>query len=343
MRYIYLLGALILCYTACVKTTGPDKSARSYTFFNLPTTLDSFTIPENNILTKERIALGRQLFYDPILSVDSSISCASCHKPELFFADNKATTPGVFGRAGTRNVPSLINTAFSPYFTREGGVPTLEMQVSVPVQEHNEFAFNMVKVAERIARVHWYDSMSQLAYDRAPDPFVVTRALAAFERTLIAFTTPFDQWFFYGDKGAMSSLQIEGYKLFMSNKTKCSNCHSPPHFTNYAFANNGLTSIYPDKGRMSITGDTADYALYKIASLRNVAATAPYMLDGRIATLEGVINHYNSGGATHSQKASFIQPLFLSDREKASLLAFLNALTDQDTGQEKWGNPFFRK
>ena len=142
---------------------------------------------------------------------------------------------------------------------------------------------------------------------------------------------------------AMSALQIEGYKLFMSNKTKCSNCHQPPHFTSYAFANNGLENTYPDKGRMAITGDTADHALYKIASLRNVAATAPYMLDGRIATLQGVIEHYNSGGANHPRKSPFIQPLFLSDREKASLLAFLNALTDQGVDQEKWGNPFFRK
>ena len=117
MRYIYLLATLIVFYSACVKTMAPDEYVRSYSFFKLPTALDPFTIPENNALTKERVALGRQLFYDPILSVDSSISCASCHKPELFFADNKTTTPGVFSRAGTRNVPSLINVAFSPYFT----------------------------------------------------------------------------------------------------------------------------------------------------------------------------------------------------------------------------------
>jgi cytochrome c peroxidase len=343
MRYIYLLGILAVCYSACIKTTAPDKYVQSYSFFNLPTTLDPFSIPENNTLTKERIALGRQLFYDPILSVDSSISCASCHKPELFFADNKATTPGVFGRAGTRNVPSLINTAFSPYFTREGGVPTLEMQVSVPVQEHNEFAFNMVKVAERIAKVHWYDSMSQIAYKRAPDPFVLTRALAAFERTLVAFTTPFDQWFFYAQEDALSTQELEGYELFMSRKTNCSNCHQPPHFTSYAFENNGLALVYPDKGRMSITGNSADEALYKVPSLRNVAATSPYMLDGRIATLKGVIEHYNSGGLKHPQQSPFIQPLFLSDREKASLLAFLNTLTEPNAINEAWGNPYFRR
>ncbi|MCB9261875.1 MAG: cytochrome-c peroxidase [Flavobacteriales bacterium] len=261
------------------------------------------------------------LFYNVAFSNDSSISCAGCHKPELAFADNVAFSKGAFNRLGTRNTPSLGNVALHPYFTREGGVASLETQVLVPIQEHNEFDFNILEIVERLKRDTLIANMGFEAYNRPFDYYVLVRALATFERGLLSSNSDFD-------RNELTENQKAGMELFFSDKTNCSKCHSGFNFTNYAFANNGLYEKYADLGRKRLTGLQSDEALFKVASLRNVAITAPYMHDGSLPDLPSVINHYNSGGKPHENKSDLIKPLHLNETEKNQLVDFLKSLTD---------------
>lgn len=295
----------------------------------LPNGFPQIEFPEDNEFTMARWELGKKLFFDPIMSADSTLSCANCHQPELAFSDDVPFSFGVENRIGTRNSPSLANIAYHPYFTREGGVPTLEMQILVPIQEHNEFDFNIVLIAERLVKDSFYVSMSRTAYDREPDHFVITRALACFERSLLSGYSPYDQYANYNKKNALTESEIRGMNLFFSEKTNCSKCHSGFNFSNYAFENNGLYKEYEDVGRFRLTGEESDIALFKVQSLRNIEITAPYMHDGSMNSLEEVIEHYNFGGENHPHKSDLIQPLHLSDSEKNDLIQFLKTLTDE--------------
>jgi cytochrome c peroxidase len=232
-------------------------------------------------------------------------------------------------RPGTRNSPSLTNIGYHPYFTREGGVPTLEMQVLVPIQEHNEFDFNIVLIAERLQEDSTYVKMARDAYDRPPDHFVITRALACFERSLISGYSRYDQFIHYDRTSVLSDSEIRGMNLFFSQKTNCISCHGGTNFTNYTFENNGLYESYNDPGRFRFTGDSTDLARFKVPGLRNIAVTAPYMHDGSLATLSEVIEHYNKGGRPHVNKSDLIRPLDLTSQEKIDLVNFLKSLTDE--------------
>jgi cytochrome c peroxidase len=306
---------------------------------DIPNGFPQVDFPEDNALTPERWALGKRLFYDPILSADSTLSCASCHRPELAFTDGRAIASGIEGRPGTRNTPTLTNVAYQPYFLREGGVPTLEMQVLVPIQEHAEFDFNILRVADRMSRDPEYVAASLEAYDRLPDPFVITRAIATFERSMISGESRYDAYV-HGDHNALTDLEKEGMNLFFSQRTQCATCHSGFNFTDYSFQNNGLYAEYVDPGRFRLTGLESDRALFKVPTLRNIAYTAPYMHDGSISTLEDVVVHYNTGGKNHPHQSSRIHPLHLEQREQYALQKFLEALSDVSFLTEpKFRNP----
>ena len=285
--------------------------------------------PDDNQLTAERWELGKKLFFDTRLSKDNTISCASCHLPELAFTDGRKVSEGIEHRPGKRNAPSLANIAYHPYLTREGGVPTLEMQILVPVQEHAEFDFNMVQIAERLVRDADYTQASIDAYGRTLDAFVITRAIGCFERTLISGNSRYDQ-FVNGNSSILSAAEKRGKDLFFSDRLACSSCHGGFNFSSYAFDNNGLYLNYEDPGRFRLTGIDSDLALFKIPSLRNVEITAPYMHDGSIELLEDVIVHYNKGGEDHVHKSALIKPLNMSAGEQHDLVAFLKTLTDHE-------------
>ena len=302
---------------------------QSPALMEIPKGFPEVVFPEGNEFSQARWDLGKRLFYEEAMSLDSSISCASCHRADLAFSDEVAFSLGVGEELGTRNSPSLANVAYHPYFTREGGVPTLEMQVLVPIQEHNEFAFNIVLIAERLGKDSTYVAMAKEAYDRDFDSFVITRAIACFERSLLSGFSPYDQYQNYDKPNALSAAAIRGKALFFSDRSNCSKCHSGFNFTNYAFANNGLYENYPDVGRFRLTGEAADRALFKVPSLRNIELSAPYMHDGSFSTLEEVIEHYQSGGKNHPHKSPLIQALDLSESEKEDLLQFLKSLTDE--------------
>lgn len=286
--------------------------------------------PTGNEYTPKRWTLGKKLFFDPILSKDGQISCASCHDPKLAFSDDKKVSFGSDELEGSRNSPTLANVAFHPYFTREGGVPTLEMQVLVPIQEHNEFNNNIVLIADTLSKIEEYITLSLDAYDQEPNSFVITRALAQFERSLISGQSLYDMEYNYQITGSMSASAKRGKVLFESDRTSCSSCHADFNFTNYTFQNNGLYAEYPDEGRARLTQKEEDIALFKVPSLRNIELTAPYMHDGSFQTLVEVIEHYDSGGHSHFNQSALVRPLELSSQEKDDLLAFLHSLTDQN-------------
>lgn len=283
---------------------------------------------EGNTFTQARWELGKRLFYDPVMSVDSSISCSSCHDPALAFTDQRLVSLGVAERPGTRNAPTLANVAYHPYFTREGGVPTLEMQVLVPIQEHAEFDYNIVLLAERLQADSQYVQQAQTAYDRPPDPFVITRALACFERSFLSGNSGYDRYKNGVGDHQLSASALRGMELFFSDQTQCSSCHGGFDFTDYSFTNNGLYEVYEDPGRFRLTGEEKDRATFKVPSLRNVALTAPYMHDGSISTLPEVVAHYSEGVQEHPNKGEHVHPLFLTTAEQHDLVAFLESLTD---------------
>lgn len=325
-----LIGSILTLFLACRKEEEPPVQPETddYTLL-VPAGFPMPDIPADNALTKSRVALGRRLFYDPALSKDSTRSCGSCHFPRLAFSDSMAVSFGIENRPGTRNTPSLANVAYQNRLLREGGIPTLEMQILVPIQEHNEFDFNIVLVAERLQRMPEYVALAEKAYGRTPDAFVITRSIAAFERTLLSGDSPYDQFTFQGKPFALSASAKRGLDLFQSERLSCSKCHEGFLFTNQDYANNGLYEVYPDSGRMRLTGLESDRAVFKVPSLRNVALTAPYMHDGSLPTLEAVVDHYQTGGMPHPNKSPLLKPFTLSTQERADLVAFLHSLTDQ--------------
>ena len=193
-----LLLLLSLCF-AC----SQDSEETLYSYdLAIPMGFPKPDIPENNELNADRIHLGKLLFFDPVLSRDSTISCGTCHKQEFAFADNLPTTPGIEDRPGTRNVTSLTNVAYQDLLLREGSIPTIEQQILAPVQEHNEFDFNFTGILKRLKKDSVYTQLARKTYDRTIDPFVITRAIAAFERTMISGNSPYDQFVFQGKTNA---------------------------------------------------------------------------------------------------------------------------------------------
>ncbi len=324
-RGLLLLLLSILIWTACKKESQQTQDIKPW-YSIYPEDFPPPNIPSDNQPNATRIELGKALFYDPILSLDSSISCASCHQPKFAFADTGATTPGVFQRPGTRNVPSLFNLAYQPHYLREASLPTLEMQILVPIQEHNEFASNIVDIGIALSKIPYYDSLSRVAYGQEPGPFSITRSIAAFERSIVSANSPYDE----ANRGGRirSSQEEQGYQLFLSNRLNCSKCHAEPYFTNFKPENNGLYTYYQDPGRWRFSKLNTDSGKFKIPSLRNVALTPPYMHDGSIRTLEDVIDFYASGGTNGPYKSTMISGFTLSSEEKTALLIFLQSLSD---------------
>lgn len=286
-------------------------------------------VPEDNVITESRIRLGKKLFFDKILSRDSSLSCASCHIPKFAFTDRKKKGIGIRDQEVSRNTPTLTNVAYQDKFLLDGLNPSLEAQVNIPIHESKEFDFSVILVAERMKKSDEYVQLSFDAYGEEPSPRVLTKAIASYERTLISGNSPYDHYFFQGNDSALSSSQKRGMDIF-NNELYCSECHGGFNFTNGSLTNNGLYEHYADTGRMRLFGMEKDRAIFKVPTLRNIAVTYPYMHDGSLSNLDEVITHYSTGGKKHQNKSKIIQPFILSDEERKDLIAFLEALTDKE-------------
>ena len=293
----------------------------------VPADLSSnYPFPPDNTPNKEKIALGRSLFFDKRLSIDGSIACADCHRPEFAFTDRLSTSKGVNNQRAERNAPSILNSAFLQTIMFDAHLKTLELQVIVPIQEPTEMGHNMKQLIAFLKQDKYYQNAAKELFNREFDAWVLTRSIAAFERSLLSLNSPYDRYM-KGHKKAMNSEQIEGMKLF--NSLYCVNCHPAPYFTNFKAENNGLYLDYgKDKGRFRINLDSADIGFFKTPSLRNIALTYPYMHDGSLNTLEDVLNHYISGGKKPKGQNRHIQALNLKEKQKKQLISFLMALTD---------------
>ena len=312
------LSLIISCFLyQCISDNGIEVSP-----------LGIMEFPEDNPSTDAKIELGRTLFFDPRLSRDNTISCASCHVPEYAFTDRKRVSIGVDGGVSMRNAPSLLNAGFLKTVMFDAHLENLEMQVTVPIQEHVEMDLSIKELIKRLQNIPEYQKAAKEIYNRDFDAWVLTRSIAAFERSLLSDNSRFDKYYYGKDKSAMSASEIAGWKLF-SEKLYCTQCHPAPYFTTFIAENNGLYEDYgEDQGRFRIHNDTADMGKFKIPSLRNVALTYPYMHDGSIGSLKGVIEHYQSGGKLHINKSDHIRPFKLNNEQKSDLVNFFNALTD---------------
>jgi cytochrome c peroxidase len=278
--------------------------------------------------------LGKLLFFDPILSSDSSISCASCHKPQYAFADTAPTSTGVRGARGTRNTPSAMNVALQKIFFWDGRAKSLEEQALAPVENPDEMNLPIDKALQRLKKNRIYAAHFKKIFDSEPTRSNLAEALAAFERSLETSESPFDQWKFYQDPHVVSEAVKRGFVVF-NKKGKCIQCHFGPNFASEGFRNIGLFNgrELNDSGRAMISGDPQDAGKFKIAQLRNVAVTAPYMHNGMFKTLKDVIEFYNDPGKiipnAINRDSLLTKPLGLTAQEKVDLEMFLVSLTDK--------------
>ena len=322
------LGATIaLTLAACTAGSFSSRQASSQAYrVAVPLGLDLVAaVPTDNPLTTARVELGRRLFFDPELSADRSMSCSSCHQPDLYFTDGRARPVGIDGSGGTRNVPSLLNSAYGRAFFWDGRATSLEDQALQPIE--GELGLSMTRLIARLRESPAYRTAFHRAFGAPPSPDRIARALASYLRTLRSGDAPVDR-FLHGDTEALSEEARRGFRLFVG-RANCGVCHLAPLFTDHGFHNTGVSWGSDDLGRMAVTGEEADRGAFKTPSLRNVALTAPYMHDGSIATLEEVIEHYDRGGTANPALDKEIAPLGLTAAEKRELVAFLEALTGE--------------
>jgi cytochrome c peroxidase len=277
-------------------------------------------------------ALGKKLFFDPILSGNKTQSCASCHRPEFGFADTSAFSLGDAGKPGKRNTPSILNLADRPYFFYDGRAASLEEQILGPIQDPLEMNLPIKEAVQRLRDNPEYLALFNQVYGQAPDSLNMGKAIAAYERTLETFPTDWD--LHAKGKKKLSASAQRGHKIF-NEKGKCFDCHFGPDFTGDEFRNIGLYNgkNLNDKGRAGITGKDEDLGKFKVPGLRNVSKTAPYMHNGMFRTLRQVIDYYDNPDkfvADAIQRDSLLtKPLGLSESEKQDLEAFLRALDGQ--------------
>ena len=301
----------------------------------------------NEAQREARIALGKTLFFDPLLSVDQSISCASCHKPEHGFADDRALSIGVTGEPLRRHTPHLFNLAQGSSFFWDGRARSLEEQALMPIQDPLEMGLELHLLVKRLDGHQAYPNAFLQAFGKPGiSASKIATAIAEFERSLVADATPYDLYL-AGDESALSESATRGMELFFSKKTSCSKCHRGSNFTDGDFHNTGL--LTEDLGRAEVDR-VGNFRMrpypffhtqkaFKTPSLRNVFKTAPYMHNGVFESLEDVVRNYNQGSQDpESYGISLdIKPLGLSDPQVVDLVSFLEALTSPRQWNEALG------
>ena len=329
---------LLLLLTAC----GEDSQMPSST---PPPAFAAILYPADNASTGAGIALGKTLFFDPALSEDGRISCATCHRPELAFSDGLPVSRGVNDLPGTRNTPGLANIGYfhQPLFW-DGRADNLEAQALHPIGSAHEMGGSWPAVIAYLHTQPAYVTAFREAFAGQPiDATRVGRALAQYQRTLVSANSKYDR--VQRGEATFTAQEALGNAIFFDYgddittefaglpKGECAHCHTPPHFTNQRYENNGLDEVtdltaFTDPGRGAITGQVYDNGRFRNPGLRNVALTAPYMHDGRFTTLEEVVDHYNTGGKYAENRSPNVHPLGLDTAQKAALVAFLHTLTD---------------
>lgn len=314
-----------LAALALLSCTPEDKAPeRTWVPEHFPTPHYDFA---GQFPSEEEISLGRKLFYDPILSLDSTISCGTCHAQPHAFADhNMPFSFGVGGAQGSRNAPGLSNLAWHESFMHDGGINHLELVPLAPITDEREMNLPITEALRRVAE----SSVYRYAFDEVYGGDTVTtarlfKALTAFQLSLVSATSKYDRMML-GDE-EFSPLEQEGYDLFMES---CASCHAPPLFSDFSYANNGLDIVFTDPGRAGITLEPQDSGLFKVPSLRNAMLTYPFMHDGRFASMDQVLDHYATLHTSGVAMDSRLDGVVINEQDKGALKAFLKTLTDYE-------------
>ncbi len=322
-----VLVALLLTGSLLAAAHSPDAEAPVRP--KIPLGLDLYRpIPEDNPLTPEKVALGRRLFFDPILSRDYTLSCASCHDPRRAFVDGLPIAVGIEDRHGTRNAPVLVNRVYGKAQFWDGRAASLEEQALQPIENPKEFDMTLEEVVARLQSHSNYPAVFQAAFGREANAEDLARAVASYVRTILSGDAPIDRYL-NGEREALSEQAHTGLRLFRG-KANCTACHLGPTFSDEQFHNTGVAwreGELLDPGRAEVTGKEEDRGAFKTPTLREVTRTAPYMHDGSLATLDDVIEFYNRSGNPNPHLDPELRPLRLTPEEKQALLAFLRALS----------------
>jgi cytochrome c peroxidase len=363
MRKAYVLSAGAIAVIGMVVFSG--CFSRDYQW-QLPDGVPLPFVPADNPMSEAKVQLGRRLFYDERLSVNNATACSTCHIQSLAFTDGLGQSVGATGELHPRGSMTLINAAYAGRLTWANHLlDTLEVQALTPMFGEQPVEMGMAGREGEIARTlrddMWYREAFPAAFPRDSDPYSmlnVVRALASFVRSITSFDSPYDRYM-RGDTDALQADQIRGMNLFFSERLECFHCHGGFNFTdssthagtlveNVGFHNNGLYNIggsgdYPpdNTGLFDLTGQRRDMGRFKAPTLRNIALTAPYMHDGSIDTLSGVLDHYERGGrvigegphagdgSRNPYRSEFVRGFELTAQERADLIAFLESLTDE--------------
>ena len=322
-----------------VKPAPPATSVGTLLTWNVPA---NFPKPvydfANNSLTKEGVALGRTLFYDPILSKDGTVSCAFCHSPFTAFSHtDHPLSHGIRDQTGTRNVPGIFNAAWQETFFWDGGISDLDLLPIAPIQNPVEMGDSLGNVLKKIRGSGRYRPLFKAAY--GTDSITSARflkSLSQFMLTMVSANSGYDK---YVRKEAGATLPEAAQRGLVLFQQKCAGCHKEPFFTDQSFRNNGLpkltTAKFDDKGRGAVTGRAADNYTFRVPSLRNIEFTPPYMHDGRFSTLQQVLRHYATGvqdtpalDPLLKQNGAFTPGIPMSQQEQNNIITFLLTLTD---------------
>jgi cytochrome c peroxidase len=372
---IKLIVLAVVATIAPVIALGAGSAPGTSTFEiklprGIPEDLWAYFIPKDNPMTSAKVELGRRLFFDPLLSSDSTISCASCHDPKRAFTDGKVVAEGISGRKGKRNSPTLLNAMFNTGQFWDGRAGSLEEQAKMPLTNPDEMGNRSFdEVVKRLSGIPEYAREFQSVFGGPVTIERLARAVAAFERTLVSGDSPLDRYL-AGDVNALTDEQRSGMFLFRG-KARCGVCHAFnlnfsvfgtfPFLTDGNYRNTGVAAAFPafdalartavaasrDKtgkgitelakderaallGRFMVSSNALDIGAFRTPSLRNVAMTAPYFHDGSVATLEDVVRFYLKGGNANPNRDWQLEPVLLTETEQHSLVEFLKALTSED-------------
>lgn len=339
---LFNLSVLLISLASCTKDNTPVIEP-SYSPTPYPLEIPNYAtsylgnmpIPDDNPMTIEGVELGRKLFFEKMLSDDFSVSCASCHFQENSFSDPNQFSQGTNGAFGDRNAMAIVNLGWSDSLFWDGRAIGLEGQAHDPVTNPVEMRNDWITVVQRLQDDDNYPELFFSAFGTTTiDSILVTKAIAQFERSMLSFNSPYDKFFYEGDTIMLNQSQKRGFDLFYG-EAECVHCHSGPLLTDNEFRNNGLDVILTDLGYGFVTGQSHDNGKFKVPTLRNIAESAPYMHDGRLYTLEEVIEHYNSGVDSTSPNIDpemhvYYTGLGLTPQEKFDLVNFLKSFSDTE-------------
>jgi len=310
---------------------APAAAASGAELITVPVGLPPLPIPADNPVTAAKIELGKLLYFDTRLSKDGTISCATCHDPQMAWTEHEPTSTGINGQVGGANAPTVCNAAYATEQFWDGRAKTLEDQALGPIENPIEMGHKLTDLVPQLNAIPGYQERFQKVFGTDVTSEGIAKAIAAFERTVLSGNSPYDKYV-AGDTAALSEAQIRGLKLF--EDVGCKTCHTPPEFSKYKYYNAGIGSKKetPDVGRKAASKDDADMGKFRVPSLREVANTGPYFHDGSCATLPEAVALMAGGGVDNPNLSALLKGVrdkSVTDEQKADIVEFLKALSGE--------------